>query len=167
MKFNENYRPEECAGTDILRKALTYVQHKDGRLIATDRHVLCSLPVEDSEGQTEELISMSTIKAARVYLKEQNKGKAKDARDHTIIVEEKEEIQERFPRCELIIDPLKQREHTYTIALDPALLVRLAKAMGCDTLRLHFGEPKEAIYVTPNDPQGDEFGVCMPCRMDE
>ena len=164
---------------DVARPYLrhVYLDTAEQHLIATDGHILASIPVQTDPGDTAGFITVDAIKAAR-------KAKTVIRANDTLAVENgptfprpTAENEGDFPDYKKVIP--EPSPFDFTIGIDAELLLRLAQAICANPkkpiVRLRFRNAKDenggygiaqnlGIRVETFDP--DRFGVIMPCRVD-
>jgi hypothetical protein len=140
MKIDPEYRPKLLVSKDVTRPNLTapYLDVAAKKLVVTNGCALIAFPVEVEAGDES------------------------GHRDPVTL----EPIASRgcFPKWQEVVPDSRRR--TTVIALDPALLLRIAKAAGWRMVTLEFGAADAQILVRSANPGGG-FGVIavqMPVR---
>jgi hypothetical protein len=154
------------------------VEH--GRILATDGHILASVPAEFEPGDMSGLVPVDAIKAARATTRAQKVAPA-DIRIEAERVKvtglntmtEFERPAGNFPNVDAVFP--KRGEHKYfgqpTITLDVDLLVRLADALGAKadknhaaTISLWVKDRSSAVAVRADNGPAGAIGMIMPIR---
>jgi hypothetical protein len=163
---------EEAASTDKSRPQLRGVYHdaQNGKIVAADGWIMAVVPVK-SDGDDSAIVGLDTVKEAWRANKrgpelELSKNEVKFEEATGIVTSRT--VEGHYPDYQQIIpkDEIGD-EGTITIALNPSLLLRLAKAMGASGKRSgvaitvrHVGN---AMIVRPiNGDVPKAFGVIMP-----
>lgn len=170
MKIDSQFQPTLAVSKDETRYALNNL-HLDTaakRLVATDGHMLCSIPVEVQEGDTTGPIQPDAFAMAR---KDQRKSGTVEIKANGSVALPNGVTYERpnvgqFPDYAQVI-PEANRDG-FKIGLDARLLYDLAVAIGSEKGRaivtLCFGKDSaDPIRVTRSD--NEAVGVLMPCRI--
>jgi hypothetical protein len=173
VKFKAELRPELCASTDMTHPRLEHVYFdKDGaRLVATNGHMIISVPCEPEAGDVTGLVPCRALKAAR---KRRQKGEGR-LRLGKKLTDDGNELHRRrdgqFPPYKQVMPTFKRGDMgTVTFGINPLLLVALARAAGNEsshplvTLTLKItDEMLDIILVDPRGSKGVEAAV-MPAR---
>ena len=169
MKIDKTYKLEKCVSTDATRQVLHHIRiERDGdkaRAIVTDGQCLVSVPVTMDEEDTDGLLSVESLKAAR-------KEKPKDSpayitvngSEKTLDGTERRRPEGTYPNWKGIIPRGQEIEAVTTISLDAKLLLAMQEAMGVDYVKLTFNGDLSPITVNGGD-NGQPFGVLMPFRI--
>jgi hypothetical protein len=180
MQFSKDAKIENTVSTDELRPALKHVFFTGTHLIATDGVSLAKIPATSDDGDTPGYIQPQVFKEAR----KASKGFAFCTmavngcirlQNGTQYERTKEDPQ--YPNVQQIIDPAADNQGT-RVAINAALLLKLAQALGSDTVELVLPEQKgvtRAIAVYPIDSEkysktskrGEGIGLIMPVRLPE
>lgn len=169
---------EAAAATDNGRYSLNAVQLdvEKKRLLATDGHILASIPVVPAADDHSGLIPVDAFKAAR-RMQRETKQDAMIAVNGSVrltagnVQAEFQKADGTFPNWERVMMPAKGR---CTIAFDVDLLVRLAKAIDTRDTSTQKSRPRyvefwvkdqsSAIAVKVQGCPDDSIGVLMPVR---
>ena len=177
-----NQQLEQAVSKDKLRPSLQYINHTviNGRnmLLATDGHILACIPAHDTEQDEQGLIDPAAYKAGRKP--GQNTGylanNKKDTRSHDGRTFPRPDPDLTYPKTKHVLGD--EPKGPADLCLDPALLLRLAKALsdvagnGKRLVLFHF-ELNEHGHIDPGKPikirpvKGEGYGMIMPCRMTE
>lgn len=171
MKIAKHYRPELVVSKGKQPNPLLtdpYLDSRAERLVATNGKGLVALPVETEKEERSRYLACNLLKAAR----------SMGADDVPAEIDDQEVVefgvlwptaQERtFPEWKKLIPKFKRGSPgTFTFALDPTLLCRMASAMGlggvCLTVELGRTEGNPSpIIVQPLNDRGEELGLLMP-----
>lgn len=165
MIIDKKYQIEQAASDDFTRPHLHHMSFDaaKGTITATTGQMLAVVPVETEEGDVSGAVTIEALKAARkakaslgLNGSQHIAGGASFPRPTDI----------NFPPYEYVIPSFAGVE-TVSISFDPALLMALAKAIGCGgkklgvTLTFNAKEPLAPIRI---DHDGEAFGVLMPMR---
>lgn len=160
ITFDSKYKNlTKVASDDVTRQGINRIIVGNNYIAATNGFALVRVParVEGSVANGFDHVSLEDFDIAKLRCKKL-----------TDIEVETRSGEVQSPLIEQVI-PAADRESRYEIAIDVELLLKVAKALGETKLRLRFGEPLDAIEVTPcsQDP-GDQtvVGVVMPFRAD-
>lgn len=140
MKFKANLRPEEIVSKDVTRTHLTNVwfDKAKSKLVATNDHMLITVPCEPGEGDVTGPVPTAAIKQAR-------RRKLKDdmarlrlgkrlADDGTALHRREQDV--KYPTWEQVVPPWKHGDQgTVTIGVNPHYLVALMRAAGDQSRR--------------------------------
>lgn len=161
---------ELAAAKDGSRYTINSVQFdaQKKRMIATDGHILASVPVETETNDHTCLIPLAAIAKIRkmgskimaANVECNGKITARDL-DSSAVFEYGEGP---FPNWEAVVPA----EAPATICINFQLLNRLAQALGANpdrpTITLHVKDASSAVRVTC-EANPDAIGVIMPCRL--
>jgi DNA polymerase III sliding clamp (beta) subunit (PCNA family) len=175
MKLNTKCKIESAASKDKTRYSITApwldIDENGAKVIATDGRIMAVVPVQVNETDKSCHLSIDALKASR-------KGRLASGE-----IDTSGEMQQvtgggAFPREDLGNAPNwrqvmpEEKAPVFTVALNPALLARLAEAMGTDAVKLEFTSETSPIRVTPTSggngtsvAEPGAVGVIMPCRM--
>lgn len=181
FKSERKVMPERVASKDASRPVLSKVHldadRKEGaQVVVTDSYMLARFPVELDEGDTSGPIPVEALKASRKPPTKYGGDVAIRANSHVEVAQgetaymtlPREELDYTFPNADQLI-PSNLAE--FRVGLDAAKLHALAKALGDETVILHFvadadGNPRgnRVVYVTTtHDPKGESAdGILMP-----
>jgi hypothetical protein len=133
VKFKAELRPELVAATGMTRPHLehVYFDKEAARMVATDCHMIISVPCEPETGDVTGLVPCHALKAAR---KRKMKGLGR-LRLGKKLTDDGNELHRRldgqFPPYKQVMPTFKRGDKgTVTFAINPMLLVALAKAAG-------------------------------------
>lgn len=170
MQFETHYKIELAVGDDS-RGPLAFVNYdaEKKRLIATNGHVLASVPCTPDEGDHGVLLSVDSIKAARKANKSTPtllcNGVAKVPNGPQF---EHPDAWLKFPEWMRVLPTFDTLSRgTVTVAINPALLMTLAKALGAEkgvVLTLNLANMDGPIRVVGSSASNDGLGVLMPMR---
>lgn len=177
MKIPDKMNPALVVSTDETRYVINHVCLRDGLLLATDgRRLFAAIPEDsdDEDSRDEVLITPNAIKAA---IKKKSEGHYQNEiqiMDKTVIVRSAGEqfvfddpasAGKEFPKCADVLPDVSK--HTIRLALNPTLLIGLAKAMSAEGgVVLHLepcsdGNLDRPIVVTKSG-SSNVVGVLMP-----
>lgn len=193
VQIEKQYAIEECAAKDGIDRPHYSVYLDRSRLVATDGHILASVPVvvdEPEDGRDKD--KTAAIPPARGLLpaeaiKEARK-RAKRGHPGVLVVQDREAVipggpsyprpdpKLVFPRYEEIVpkESLPGREGYVTFSIDVALLARCCKAIGTEkvTIVMHpnisdLGIPAMIFpnaYLDSKQDLNGPFAILMPLR---
>jgi hypothetical protein len=171
-----------CSDDKATRENLAHPYHKDGKLYATDGKIAVSVTVDEEK----ELNGYVPVEAVKEASKKPKRGEPEPvinigenevqviASNTTVFKRPDEKTMRNFPVDQ--IEEMLERHNSnpvLRIGIDPALLKRLAEAMGAEQVVLSIpcncadekGIAAGAIGVRPIDQENDSAGVIMPYRI--
>lgn len=171
MKISKMYRPELVVSKGKEPNPLLtdpYLDSKAERLISTNGHGLVALPVETKKDERSRYLACNLLQAARGFGDKLALAEIEDQEvvEYGVLWPTAQE--RTFPEWkELIPKWARGSPGTFTFALDPALLARMANAMGLGgvCLTVELGRPEglpSPIVVQPLNDRGEELGLLMP-----
>ena len=171
MKIAKHYRPELVVSKGKEPNPLLtdpYLDSKAERLISTSGHGLVALPVETEKDERSRYLACNLLKAARSFGDPLALAEIEDQEvvEYGVLWPTAQE--RTFPEWKKLIPKFKRGSPgTFTFALDPALLSRMANAMGLGgvCLTVELGRPEgqpSPIIVQPLNDRGEELGLLMP-----
>lgn len=174
MKISKRYRPELVVSRGKEPDPILmdpYLDAKEDRLVAMNRHALVALPVETDKGERSRYLARPLLEAAR---KLGEAAAPAEIRDEEIVeygVLWPTQQARQFPPWRTIVPDLHRGDPgTTTIHLNPKLLRAVAAAMDCESgvaITFQVGAVEAPILVQPLLPDPVEFGVMMPLRQGE
>jgi hypothetical protein len=194
------YRPELCASPRTERPHLAHVWLEidsagDGRLVATDSYIACSIPVQVDARDRPGPIPVQAFKDARMRAPRSAVGRGArrygedtwatiDCRGTRVRIPAGRNLPEVMytrPRGLTDFPDIEKAARTMTgpsdaaalpvsFGVNPQLAYRLGQALGCNYkrgryLRLELTSSRKAIRVSTNGDAG-EWGILMPVRID-
>jgi hypothetical protein len=172
MKFN--LRLHECCSTDSLRFVMQYVYFNNGKMVATDGHVLAVVDVMDIEMNDKEREIFMSFENRYLHRKAFQKIWNKevvptkdgfDCPSEFISVKFSDDDTLKFPKWENVIGDFKDKELSDTITVNPKLLFRLCNSIpGCkDTNQtvLYITNSSKAIMIFSKEVN-KSYGLLMP-----
>jgi hypothetical protein len=183
MNISVEYQIEEACTKDDLSPALTHVwverpdadKPTEGLAVACDGRILAVVPVALDAEDVPGFVPVAALKQARRL--------AKRSADVQIALTDEwcrvesvsasyvypRNVDGVFPNWRRVVPKVPDEGGDIPhVALDTKYLLRLSKALGCDTLRLYFdGSPLKAVVAKPHSTsltarRVDLFGVIMP-----
>lgn len=162
MRIEKKYKLEKVVSKD--RPSLSIIKRIGDRLLATNGHVLASVPIEVEEADTADGVSPEALIAAR---------KASHTFDAPLALGETQAIPggqtfpkvdaSSFPDVERVTKTARESYKIIRVGINAKSLHALADALGDEIVELEISSPSEPIFVRPI---GDAFGVIMPCTID-
>jgi hypothetical protein len=169
VKIAKRFRPEMVVskgkGADPI---LTdpYLDAKEDRLVAMNRHALVALPVETEKGERSRYLACSLLEAGRKLGEADVPAEIHDQEIVTYGVLWPAAQERSFPPWTTLVPKLHAGDPgTTTIHLNPKLLRAIAGAMDCEggvALTFQLGSREAPILVQPIHPDPEEFGLLMP-----
>ena len=155
--------------TDETRQVLHHIRiERDGdkaRAIVTDGHCLVSVPVTMEEDDTDGLLSVESLKAAR---KEKPKNSPAyitvNGSEKTHDGTERRRPEGIYPNWKQVVPNGEGKEAVKTVTINAKLLLAMQEAMGADYVKLTFNGDMSPITVNGGD-NGQPAGVLMPWRI--
>jgi hypothetical protein len=183
MNIEVEYQIEEACTKDDDRPALAHVwverpaadKPTEGLAVACDGFIMAVVPVTLEAEDVPGFVPTAALKQARKL--------AKRSADVQIALTEQgcrvesvsasyvypRNVDGVFPNWRRVVPTVPAEGGDIPrVALDTKLMLRLSKALGCDTLKLYFdGSPLKAVVAKPHSTsltarRDDLFGVIMP-----
>jgi hypothetical protein len=173
MRLDTKYKPELCVSKDGTRPNLAacHLAVEDSRIVATDGHMLVSLPCELA-GDTEGPISKEALVAARKFAKKTKQEMLHVGANGKYTLEDGSVLPRTeapdFPPYKQVI-PSYEEEETLTFGINAELLATLQKALGADGVRVTVKIPRKGEHMmdpilVENASDREAIGVVMPFR---
>lgn len=184
MLLSKTYRPDLVVSKDEERPTLNaaHLHVETRRLLATNGHAAVSLPCHPKDGDTSGAVSLDALKHARVVARRKKAEELFVSADDALRTEDDAEFvrpvpegtTEPFPDLSPLFDGLPQREagRTLTVQVNAALLLKLAKAMGLESVELTFntddvnGPIRVVACGHDSSDEAAPVGVLMPLRQE-
>jgi DNA polymerase III sliding clamp (beta) subunit (PCNA family) len=173
MKLDIKYKPELCVSKDFTRPQLAncHLAVEDNRIVATNGHIIISLPCEASGDDVTGPISSEALVAARKLAKKAKEDSLGIDANGKYVLSDGSTVPRTeapdFPPYKQVI-PSYEEEETVTFGINAELLATLQKAIGADyvkvTVKLPRKREKMLDPILVSDGDGQATGVCMPCR---
>jgi hypothetical protein len=171
VKIAKHYRPELVVSKGKEPNPLLtdpYLDSKAERLISANGHGLVALPVETEKDERSRYLACNLLKAARSFGEPLALAEIEDQEvvEYGVLWPTAQE--RTFPEWKKLVPKwARGSPGTFTFALDPALLARMANAMGLGgvCLTVELGRPEgqpSPIIVQPLNDRGEELGLLMP-----
>jgi hypothetical protein len=174
VKIAKRYRPELVVSKGREPDPILmdpYLDAKEDRLVAMNRHALVALPVETEKGERSRYLACSLLEAGRKLGEPDVPAEIKDQEIVEFGVLWPTQQARQFPPWLTIVPKIHRGDPgTTTIHLNPKLLRAVAAAMDCESgvaLTFTAGEVQAPILVQPILPDPEEFGVMMPLRQED
>lgn len=174
MKISKRYRPELVVSRGKEPDPILmdpYLDAKEDRLVAMNRHALVALPVETEKGERSRYLARPLLEAARKLGEDAAPAEIRDEEIVEYGVLWPTQQARQFPPWLDVVPKLHRGDHgTTTVHLNPKLLRAVAAAMDCESgvaLTFQVGAVEAPILVQPLLPDPVEFGVMMPLRQGE
>lgn len=181
MLMSKKLKPELIVSKDEIRVNMTAV-HLDTeikRLIATDGHMLVSVPIETQEHDTTGPVPVEAFKRART-LATKSDPEVQIQANGSIVMRDggtmpREDVG-KFPDFNQVMPSFGPYEAgTMTVSFNPALLMELVKAIGIEktcgirlTFKVDSSLPTSGdlgpLLIESNDSNNKAIGVLMPMR---
>jgi hypothetical protein len=184
MNIRVECQVEEACKKDDLRPALAHVwverpdakKPTEGLAVACDGFILAVVPVSLEADDVVGFVPPAALKAARKQAARHSPDAQIALTDQGCRVESTSasyvyprNVDGVFPEWRRVVPKVPDEGGDIPhVALETKLLLRLAKALGCDTLKLYFdGSPVKPVLVRPSNTwrtprQDDLVGVVMP-----
>ena len=162
MRIDKRFKVTKVVSSDTTRQSMTNPWLENGRVVATEGHMIAIVPIEASADDVDGVIPSAALTAARGIDINCSSASAVTVGERTFI------------RPGLATPPWKQvvpsfdGVETVSITLSPSLLAKLAEAIGVGssegvTITFKPSAPCDAMLVNPSPPNG-AYGVLMPMR---
>lgn len=168
MKIAKNCFIEQACTADPTRLAVNRPYLQGSTLIATDGYMLVAVPIELESGDVDGYVPVKILKASRAGKKKELASiilTDKKSAESEGVIEPRNPSDSIFPNWQQVV-PKANRDVTFKIGLDAALLGRLSDAMGGsdDKLILEFVDDRQAIVVKKISAP-DVLAILMPTRL--
>jgi len=181
MKLETKSQIEKTASKDQAGYVLldAYLNVDDKTLVTSNGRILAVVPCEIEDGDTSGSVSVEAIKASRKMFKRQEKLSVK-ANSKLVVTDGvssttlEREDKGNYPNYKQVV-PNFDKQVTYKVSLNAALLLDLAQSLGDKIVNLELtvdkdgpdkGQCLSAIKVTSSANGVDgAYGVIMPVRM--
>lgn len=160
--------PEAAAAPKGTREQLRDPYLRGDKLYATDSYVLVRIPVTLDNGDTDGPVPAAALKAARSNKQFQNvllNGTAIAlSKDGKVEVQRMELGSLTYPECDQLIPDVPM---PVEVGLSVSNLVKVAKALGTDAIRLGINPDRGLgpVTVEPLNLADGRIGVVMPVRL--
>lgn len=166
MKIDSKYKIQLAVSTDELRPAMMHILIDGDRAIATDGHILASVPIVKEADEPDGTVSTDVLK---LITKRDNINSTLlhemvniQNKNHTITCSRRND-DSPYPNYKTV---LVENTDGFEIALNINLLKDLADALGNGILRLRFGKDNTStVYVRPYERDNTAFGMIAPVRI--
>jgi hypothetical protein len=171
VRIQKHYRPELVVSKGKEPDPILtdpYLDAKESKLVATNRHAMVVLPVETDKGERSRYLACSLLEAARKLGEDAVPAEIKDEEIVEYGVLWPTQQARSFPPWSTLVPTFRRGDPgTTTIHLNPKLLRAVAAAMDCETgvaLTFKVGELEAPVRVEPIAVDPDELAVMMPLR---